>query len=211
MSVWRDLIVGYRKKHGLTQADAATKLRVSQQTISRWESGKQEPDASAQAALRQELGMLALTLKETWIQRVRMSAGREHLFAPGWVCIALSGRLEENEVFMDPSIVGKSLFDVPFFAPLKPVLERTALFSGDTRLARLQVEFHLPTRSVGRTFDLWPVLTGTDEILVHAVAYPFAVPAANPSASGIQVTSVQIVPADAANTQQPANNTRASQ
>jgi transcriptional regulator with XRE-family HTH domain len=82
-SVWRNLIVGYRKKHALTQAGAAARLNVSQQTISRWESGKQEPDPEAQAALRQELGILALTSREAWIQRVALSAGREYLFERG--------------------------------------------------------------------------------------------------------------------------------
>ena len=193
MSVWRDLIIGYRKKHALTQADAATRLHVSQQTISRWESGKQEPDPSAQTALRQELGMLALTMREAWIQRVTLSAGREHLFEPGWRCIALSQKLQDKELFMDPAIVGKSLTEVPFFAPLVPQLEETGLFSGETRLARLKVAFHLPDRSVGRTFDLWPVLTGTDEILVHAVAYPFAVESAHPSTPEVKVIDLEVI------------------
>lgn len=193
MSVWRDLIVGYRKKHALTQADAAVRLQVSQQTISRWESGKQEPDPAAQATLRQELGMLALTLRESWIQRVKLSAGREHLFEAGWRCIALSSRLQDDETFMDPAIVGKTLSEVPFFANLVPVLDSTGLFSGDTRLARLKVVFHLPDRSVGRVFDLWPVLTGTDEILVHAVAYPYSVAQSHSGAPGATVVDLNIV------------------
>lgn len=175
MSVWRELILGYRKKHALTQADAATRLKVSQQTISRWESGKQEPDPSAQAALRKTLGMLSMTMRDAWVQRVSLSAGREHLFEPGWRCIALSKKLIEGEISMDPQIVGKSLFDVPFFAPLRSTLEGAGLFTGENRMARLKAVFHCDGQSAGRVFDLWPVLTGTDEILVQAVAYPFAV------------------------------------
>jgi DNA-binding XRE family transcriptional regulator len=189
MTIWRELILGYRKKHALTQADAATRLHVSQQTISRWESGKQEPDPTAQQTLRSELGMLALTTRETWVQRVSLSAGREHLFEPGWRCVALSKRLMDEEVFMDPSIVGKCIFDVPFFAPFKESLENSGLFTGETRLARLKAVFHLPDRSVGRDFDLWPILTGTDEILVHAIAYPFA--AERSGDTGIKVLSFE--------------------
>ena len=193
MSVWRELILGYRKKHAFTQADAAARLNVSQQTISRWESGKQEPDPAAQSTLREALGMLSLTMRDAWIQRVTLSAGREHLFEAGWRCIALSPKLVDDEAFMDPSIVGKPLFDIPFFAPLRQTLEGSGLFTGENRMARLKAEFHLKDRSVGRIFDLWPVLTGTDEILVHAVAYPYPVqraPGQEPGAVAAEFTTL---------------------
>jgi transcriptional regulator with XRE-family HTH domain len=194
MSVWRELILGYRKKHSFTQADAAARLNVSQQTISRWESGKQEPDPAAQTTLREALGMLSLTMRDTWIQRVSLSAGREHLFEAGWRCIALSPKLVDDEISMDPSIIGKSLFDVAFFAPLRPSLEGAGLFTGENRMARLKAEFHLKDRSVGRIFDLWPVLTGTDEILVHAVAYPYPVERAPGQEPVVAVTEFTTLP-----------------
>jgi DNA-binding XRE family transcriptional regulator len=195
-SIWRDLIVGYRKKHALTQADAAVRLKVSQQTISRWESGKQEPDPSAQTTLREQLGMVSMTLREGWIQRVTLSAGRDYLFEQGWRCIALSEKIQDHELFIDPDSVGKSMFDIPFFAPLWPTLEHSGLFEGETKLVRLKVEFHFPNRSSGRIFDLWPILTGTDEILVHGVAYAYA--PVQPSAGfiGAKLVESLVVPRD---------------
>lgn len=193
-SIWRDRIVGFRKKHALTQADAAERLKVSQQTISRWESGKQEPDPSAQAILREHLGMVSMTLRESWIQRVNLSSGRDYLFERGWRCIALSKRIEEAESFIEPSVIGKSLFDIPLYMPLKPILEPCGLFDGDTNLVRLKLEFHLPGGSAGRIFDLWPVLTGTDEVLVHGMAYPFAPVLQDSSQSGLKIVETQIIP-----------------
>jgi hypothetical protein len=75
---------------------------------------------------------------------------------------------------MDPQFLGKTLAEAPFFAPLETVLSKTGMFDGDAKLVRLKVDFDLADRSVGRTFDLWPILTGTDEILVHGVGYPCA-------------------------------------
>lgn len=195
-SLWRDLILGYRKKHALTQAEAAERLKVSQQTISRWESGKQEPDQTAQATLRSELGILSLTLRDAWIQRVNMSAGREYLFEQRWRFLAISPKIADGEIFMEPALIGKSILDVPFFDALAKVLEGFDLFSGRTKLARIQAVFHLPDRSVARTFDLWPVLTGTDEILVHAIAYPAAASRTPDCRLGIDVIETLVVPMD---------------
>jgi DNA-binding XRE family transcriptional regulator len=196
-TLWRDLILGYRKKHALTQSGAAERLKVSQQTISRWESGKQEPDQNAQVTLRTELGILSLTMRDAWIQRVNMSAGREYLFEPGWRVLAISPKVASAEIFMEPSLVGKSILEVPFFGALAPVLEGFELFSGLTKLARIQAVFHLPRRSVARTFDLWPVVTGTDEILVHAIAYPAAADRAPGTGEGIEIHHTMSVPLEA--------------
>jgi transcriptional regulator with XRE-family HTH domain len=193
-SVWRNLIVGYRKKHALTQADAAARFNVSQQTISRWESGKQEPDPDAQTVLRQELGILAFTMREAWIQRVSMSAGREYLFERGWRFIAVSGKISQAEVFIDPQFLGKPLNGVPFFADIAHSLNVTGLFDGTARLVRLRADFDLDNRSVGRVFDLWPVLTGTDEILVHAIGYPCAASSRVSGHTGARVLDCTVFP-----------------
>jgi DNA-binding XRE family transcriptional regulator len=193
-SVWRDLLLGYRKKHVLTQADAALRLKVSQQTISRWESGKQEPDPGAQMTLRSELGLLSLTMRDHWIHRISMSAGREHLFAKGWKILAISEKIKEAKGYLDADMVGRTLAEIPFFAPLVAVLERSGLFEGETKHYKVKTELHFLKRSVGRVVDYWPILTGTDEILVHGVAYPYAIESTYPAQPELRVIETYCEP-----------------
>jgi hypothetical protein len=193
-SVWREMILGYRKRYALTQADAAERLQVSQQTISRWESGKQEPEPAAQAILREHLGMVAMNLRESWVQRVTLSFGREYLFDRGWHVVALAQNADEQSMLYSRDDLGKPLFETPMFAPLQTILEDSGLFTGETKLARLKAEFHSPELSEGRIFDFWPILTGTDEILVHGVAYPFEVGAAVADKLDVRVIDWTLVP-----------------
>lgn len=47
----------WRESRGLTQEQLANRLKTSDVTISRWETGKRQPDLNAQAAISEALGI----------------------------------------------------------------------------------------------------------------------------------------------------------
>lgn len=52
----KDFLKKYRAEHGLTQADLAGRLSVSQNAISQYESGKRNPPVSRIADIARALG-----------------------------------------------------------------------------------------------------------------------------------------------------------
>ena len=44
-------LLGYRKRHGMSQKDLARLLRVDQSSVSLWESGRIEPSGPAQTLI----------------------------------------------------------------------------------------------------------------------------------------------------------------
>ncbi|HAH08950.1 MAG TPA: hypothetical protein DCL54_17055 [Alphaproteobacteria bacterium] len=196
--VWRDLLIAYRKKHSLTQSELADRLAVSQQTVSRWESGKQFPDAETQASLRPIIGLLDLSTRESWINRVSLSAGREHLFERGWRFIANSQKILEIGGIPAAELVGHTAYEFPIFQSVLPRVDEAGLFDGQAKLVRIVAEFHFATRSAGRRIDLWPIVTCTDEILVHAIAHPFAVKRLPDTVPATTVKEIDIIRQDRA-------------
>jgi len=49
---WNEIVKHYRLQHGLSQADMAKLMRVSQRTISRWERGEDSPGIQYKKHLR---------------------------------------------------------------------------------------------------------------------------------------------------------------
>jgi transcriptional regulator with XRE-family HTH domain len=81
-----DLIRAARKQNALSQKELASKLEVTQGTISNWEIGKAEPDEEQKEKLQSVLGADIFSLKQTgqaeessvlaaWLSKARQEAG----------------------------------------------------------------------------------------------------------------------------------------
>lgn len=110
--VWPDLIRRYRRERGLTQMELSRLLNVDQATISRWESGKQDPLPMMQTRLRglfRELDHLPLDYAIRAL--LKSYPGYASLMDANGVCLmtspALAGYLERQRA----SIVGRSMHD----------------------------------------------------------------------------------------------------
>ena len=70
-----------RKTLGLTQKELAEKLHVSDKTVSRWETGKQIPDALTMQELARTLGVSVAELygAEREAETVQESSGRKEI------------------------------------------------------------------------------------------------------------------------------------
>ena len=169
---WPQLIAHYRARHGLTQTEFAENLKVTQQTVSRWESGKQTPDPEAQQLLRSVIGLTALSTKSAWQQRVTLSWGMEALLEKGWRYLASSDRLQALTGLTPERLAGKTLADLPAERNYATVLDRTPFFDGGVRVLKARAEVRTSNGALMHNIDLWPVLTNGDEIVGHAIAYP---------------------------------------
>lgn len=171
---WPQLILHYRTRHGLTQTEFADGLKVTQQTVSRWESGKQTPDPEAQQLLRTVIGLTALSTKAAWQQRVALSCGMEALFEKGWRCLASSERLLSIAGLSQELFAEKTLADLPAERNYADLLDKTPFFEGGVRVLKARAELTAAGNQFIGFIDLWPVLTSGDEIVAHAVAHPEA-------------------------------------
>lgn len=106
--VWPDLIRRYRRERGLTQIELARLLNVDQATISRWESGKQDPLPMMQTRLRglfRELDHLPLDYA---VRALVMShPGYASLLDANGVCLMTSPGLATYLKHYQASIVGR--------------------------------------------------------------------------------------------------------
>lgn len=59
----RLFLAEWRLEKGLTQEQLAQRLGTSHVTISRWETGKRQPDLKAQEAISEKLGIDAVDLR----------------------------------------------------------------------------------------------------------------------------------------------------
>jgi len=168
---WPELIARYRARHRLTQAAFADSINVTQQTVSRWESGKQTPDPVAQQLLRSVMGLTALSSKSAWQQRVNLAWGTEALFEKGWRFLAVSPKLQQASGKPDDDVIGKVLFDLPAFKSEAPMLGKLPIFDGAIRVVKARADLYLFGNNFSADIDMWPVLTCGDEIILHIVAY----------------------------------------
>lgn len=193
---WPQLIAHYRARHGLTQTEFAENLKVTQQTVSRWESGKQTPDPEAQQLLRSVIGLTALSTKAAWQQRVALSGGIEALFEKGWKCLAGSDRLQAATGLSPERLAEKSLADLPTEKNYASLLDRTPFFDGGVRVLKARAEVKTQNGPLLHNIDLWPVLTSGDEIVAHAIAHPVEAPHSGGNSHDVRLFDIQAVMAD---------------
>lgn len=110
---WPEFIRSYRRERGLTQTDLANLLRVDQATVSRWESGRQDPQPAMQTALR------ALFRELDWVpadQAIRAlikgHPGLASLIGDDLICRMASPRLSDYLQERGGSILGRPLPDI---------------------------------------------------------------------------------------------------
>ena len=75
-----ELLKKCRKKQGISQAELAARLGVTQQAVGKWESGKSSPDPSTVARIAGILGTTADYLLGLYRPRRRPVRDREPLF-----------------------------------------------------------------------------------------------------------------------------------
>jgi len=193
---WPQLIAHYRARHGLTQTEFAESLKVTQQTVSRWESGKQTPDPEAQQMLRSVIGLTALSTKAAWQQRVTLSAGAEALLEKGWRYLASSNRLHVLTGLTPERLEGKTLADLPAERNYASLLDRTPFFDGGVRVLKARAEVRTQNGPLLHQIDLWPVLTSGDEIVAHVIAHPVDPARGDVSPLGLRLYDIQALMVD---------------
>ena len=193
---WPELIAHYRIRHKLTQAEFAESINVTQQTVSRWESGKQTPDPETQQLLRSVVGLTSLSTRAAWQQRVTLSWGLECLFDKGWRCLAVSEKMVEIGGVSVDTIVGKALTDLPGVRPYAVMLSQMPFFEGGIRVLKARALFRLSSTRFAGDIELWPILTSGDEIVAHVVAQAASPAKADWNFSGIRVLQFQSVMID---------------
>jgi transcriptional regulator with XRE-family HTH domain len=193
---WPELIAHYRIRHKLTQAQFAETLNVTQQTVSRWESGKQTPDPTTQQLLRSVVGLTSLSTRAAWQQRVGLSWGMEALFDKAWRCLGVSERMLETIGLDADALVGRTLTEVPGVKHHAAILAQMPFFEGGIRVLQAQVQFRLSSNRFAGEVELWPVLTSGDEIIAHVVAHATAAPKSDWAFSGVRILQFRAVMVD---------------
>ncbi len=163
--MWHRRIRQFRLTHGLRQSELAARLGVTQATISRWESGDQDPDARYRHALRDLLREGRLSFDERLFLSVRRSPHLAAIINESHRFIAISasydrlfGRQEGDgldERHLSPGTL-KALRDVD-----------PGFWDGSIVNARLETGFiHQDGRCMGVELSLTPVALTTGELVV---------------------------------------------
>lgn len=178
--LWSAYIRLCRRIYRLSQKDLAGQLLVTTATISRWETGKQTPDKTAQAILQSKLNVSGVGTRAYWVGRVDRSGTGELLLGPKQTVLAVSDSvLEFWAVTRDAAIASRA---ERFMPPIPGAPKDAAEWRGEAKCldkilfrgsaSKICVVFERVKNGLceSRAFDVWPVLT-TDLILaVHFVA-----------------------------------------
>jgi DNA-binding transcriptional regulator YiaG len=167
---WPHLIARFRARRVLTQNQLAEMLRVSKQTVSRWESGRQAPEHAALDVLRSVIGFTTLATRAAWCERVSASRGVEVLLERDWRCAAMSERFRALTDTGLESLLGKSLRTLPAVGRHGVALDEAAFFDGGVRMVRAEM-FTKRGQHIAE-IDVWAVLVDDDQIVAHFVAQP---------------------------------------
>lgn len=177
---WSSFIRAYRKRHKLTQAQLAAQLGVKQQSVSRWEQGRQIPDFASQQKLRTVLGHMPLMSEADWVFRVTHSHGEEALVRPDGLIIALSPAIRAMWALPAdfPGVMVKDF--LPGIEEVRAAeyaryglndFFATGIFEGAVRHLYLVLDFRAFGRVHCKGYDLWPVVTAENTVLSHVAGY----------------------------------------
>lgn len=191
VNYWASFVFSYRRLHSLTQDQLAEKLKVSQQTVSRWEAGQQVPDPHSQAVLRQVLGESDLTSQKNWIERIQRASGFEALIDRELRVLSASMKMQER--FDTPLERSAGRHIKEFFPSNRPQsLEKAVeagIFDGTLAGVHWTSEVNFGHRTYHADTDIWPVLTSDAGILLQIVVAPKP-GRQNPGAEGVITVEV---------------------
>lgn len=198
-------LVWYRKAHGLSQAALAAELGVTQQTLSKWESGLLVPSAGVRSALQGRLAPYSAGTRAFWTARVNLSRGRDALLDADLTILAASPLFRDRYRPLMDEIVGRSINDLIPEAPAEssqdtggdavrfPRINELGFFTGSVRSIHWKAEFHYDAFCVGLINDCWPIVTSDGEILAHLVGYRWGDLAPVPGFTGVKVHWFDVV------------------
>ena len=195
-SIWPRLIAHYRKRHALTQTAFAERFGVTQQTVSRWESGVQAPHLEAQTALRSALGLGALSDSQAWVSRVTETFGCETLFDDEWRIVAISDTALRQGGYAREEMVGQRISDLVAMREVGPMLAQVPLFDGTIRALKVKLEVFLPNVHLRQDVDIWPIFTMDEKLYVHVTAFDAEKPQPRTGAAGTNLLSAHVVLVD---------------
>jgi transcriptional regulator with XRE-family HTH domain len=202
-SIWGAYIAAYRKSNRLTQEQLAERLNVTPQTISRWESGKQEPDIVSQGALRQVVKPSFAATRLSWIYRVDHSNAYEILIDQNEAIIAISDKVRAywrlphsdyiNHHVQDFVPGGRDCGSREFARFGIADMASVGLFSGGVRHILISVDYWRDGVCQGRVYDIWPVTTADGDALAHLVGTEAPPSLGPPQPDGFYVRRCEMV------------------
>jgi transcriptional regulator with XRE-family HTH domain len=178
-SMWALYVRSYRRTQMLTQTEFADRFGVTPPTVSRWESGRQEPSLEVQKILLNLFDIRRLMTETAWRERVNSAHNHELLFAPDRGLIAVS--LAACEVQGLSSAMATSRPAREFLPGGAAAIARElspfgfasfsemGLYSGLARQVYLRVDMRLASGVQCWSIDVWPVLSADDKSLAHVV------------------------------------------
>ena len=116
-----ELLKQCRKKQGISQAELASKLGVTQQAVGKWESGKSSPDPSTVARIAELLNTTADYLLGLYRPVSNVSAPEERFF--GSYSESLPGSRSRSSLKPSPIIVTDSELTIHSRSPLAAIAE----------------------------------------------------------------------------------------
>jgi transcriptional regulator with XRE-family HTH domain len=201
-SKWASFVRAHRIAQNQNQQEFAKALGVSQQTISRWESGGQTPDPSIQEQLKRQLSATALGSTAFWKHRVRESVGLEVLVDRDMVVLAMSKGAKLLLIGDQDASEGETLIAMlPKTEAVKDLNEETAslgqfqnmgFFDGLVRSVRVDAEWHLHVGSFLCKTDVWPILTSEQTIIGQFSGTPTPIGTDPSGFLGVRVKRVDV-------------------
>ena len=173
---WSHILLSYRRDNCLTQEGLAETLGVSAQTLSRWETGKQNPDPSHVRKIVQLIRLMNLSTQSTWESRVNTAIAAEMLLSNDSTVRAVSRAVldflnldRESMIFrhvssiIDPLDVDSSRSNLSNAVILKPSAWGT--FDGDVSKIFQSFQFRRGSSCYRAAYEIWPLLTLEKDIV----------------------------------------------